>query len=171
MVPLTFAGRLVGTATMLTGLLIVAFPIIILGANFQEVQEEAKKAKEEKRRQEHVMEMILQGKKASEVVVNTNEDQIENLTTDAPVAEVEIEGNERGGSPTESLGSGKLFSVRTTSLSNPNGNPNLNDVMALVQATARRQEEILEKILASHQEIQQRLATVEDNVNGKKDNI
>ncbi|KAJ9452955.1 Potassium voltage-gated channel protein Shaker [Diplonema papillatum] len=50
MYPVTFWGHVVGTITMLTGLLIVAFPIIILGANFQDVQQEFKDAKHRKLR-------------------------------------------------------------------------------------------------------------------------
>ena len=47
MYPVTFPGYLVGAAAMLTGLLIVAFPIIILGANFSEAREALARKKDE----------------------------------------------------------------------------------------------------------------------------
>eukprot|EP01062_Namystynia_karyoxenos_P047566 TRINITY_DN3594_c0_g2_i1.p2 TRINITY_DN3594_c0_g2~~TRINITY_DN3594_c0_g2_i1.p2 ORF type:complete len:571 (+),score=174.52 TRINITY_DN3594_c0_g2_i1:168-1880(+) len=49
MYPVTLGGYLVGTVAMLAGLLIVAFPIIIIGANFTEVRAEYKERQRRKR--------------------------------------------------------------------------------------------------------------------------
>ena len=130
-----------------------------MGANFQEVQEEQKKAKSEKRKQEHAMEMILLGKeKVSEVLIQANE-EIQRSTTDAPADEVQIEGPAvPATSPTTSLVNSKLFSIRPPAACN---NPTLSDVMLAIQTTANRQEEILDKILKAQSDLQLQISKVE----------
>ena len=57
--PVTWLGKIVAGFTMLSGILVLAFPISILGSNFSDIWRETQREAQEK---ERVREMRKQGK-------------------------------------------------------------------------------------------------------------